>query len=89
MPYKFKDDGSDLISPLKRKLYMIISGLLIIRPIISLLLFHYIDLADAYWFSIGLFLVWAIQFNGFYKIARRYAEWNLKRKGNKFDYYSK
>jgi hypothetical protein len=34
------------------------------------------------------FIWWMIKFNGSYKMARFLAEWYLKRKDNKFHYYS-
>ena len=88
MPYKFKDDGSHIIKPLQRKLYLIIGLILIVRPVISVIQFHSIDYIDVVWGIGGLVTIWGVKFNGFYKLARLYAEWKL-RKDNKFDYYSK
>lgn len=85
---KWKDDGSHIIKPLQRKLYLIIGCIFVIRPIISVLIYHSLDFGDILWGGSGLFLIWGIKFNGIYKIARLYAEWKL-RKDNKFDYYSR
>ena len=87
MPFKFKDYGSHIIKPFQRKLYLIIGCLLISRPIISFLSYRSVDYVDIVWGISGALLIWGVKFNGFYKLARLYAEWNLKRKGNRFDYY--
>ena len=85
---KWKDDGSHIIKPLQRKLYIIIGCIFVVRPIISVTVYHSLDFGDILWGGSGLFLIWGIKFNGIYKIARLYAELKL-RKDNKFDYFSK
>jgi hypothetical protein len=70
-------------------MYLIIGFIFLARPVISVLVYRSLDYTDVVWGLSGILLIWGIKFNGFYKIARLYAEWNLKRKDNKFRYYSK
>ena len=84
MPYKFKDDGSHIIKPFQKKIYLIIGSLIVGRAFLDLFLVGGIDVMDILNIILGLFMIWGIQFNGFYKIARRYAEWKLKQQDNKW-----
>ena len=85
---KWKDDGSHILKPLQRKLYIIIGFILISRPVLSIIQFHTFDYVDIMWGFCGVTLIWGVKFNGFYKLARLYAEWKI-RKDNHFDYYSR
>ena len=86
---KWKDDGSHIIKPFQRKIYLIIGGLIMARPVITYYITGTIDVMDVINFFLGALMIWGVRFNGFYKLAKMYAEWNLKRKDNRFDYYSK
>lgn len=85
---KWKDDGSHIIKPFQRKLYFIIGCIFLIRPVISIIAYHSLDFGDMLWGGSGILLIWGVKFNGFYKIARLYTEWKI-RKNNKFDYFSR
>lgn len=81
---KWKDDGSYIIKPWQRKIYFIVSILLIIRlPFFYFATGKVYD-ADILDFVLGFVFLWGINFNGFYKIIRRYAEWQLKKRDNKW-----
>ena len=89
MPYNFKDNGSHIIKPLQRKLYFIIGCLIVGRAAMDLLLFDKMDIMDYLNIILGLVLIWGVNFNGFYRVARWYMEWKLKHNDNRFDYYSR
>lgn len=86
---KWKDDGSHVIKPFQRKMYFIIGCLIIGRAVLDWVLTKYLDSMDYLNIILGLVLIWGINLNGFYKLARRYMEWKLSRNGNRFDYYSR
>ena len=86
---KWKDDGSSFIKPLQRKLYFIIGCLIAARPLIFFLIGSDVTIFDIINGGLGILLIWGVNFNGFYKLARRYMEWRLKHKDNRFDYYSR
>ena len=81
MPYKFKDDGSHIIKPFQRKIYFIIAVIFISQPILNYLLFDYVDVMQLVSASLAGFMIWGVNKNGFYKIAR----WYMERKIRKFD----
>ena len=89
MPYNFKDNGSHIVKPFQRKLYFIIGCLIIGRAGLDLVLTHNLDVMDGLNIILGLVLIWGVNLNGFYKIARWYMEWKLRRNDNKFDYFRK
>lgn len=78
---KFKDDGSNLINPLQRKIYFVVSILLISKPIVDYIFVQRISFLDIVDPILGVFWIWAINKNGMYKILRWYAEQQIK-KGN-------
>lgn len=82
MPYKFKNDGSGLINPRMRKIYLIIAGIMIAQGITMIAYNHHIKFGDLLSIGSGLFLFWGIQYQGFYKLARFIAEWNMRRRDN-------
>ena len=84
MPYNFKDNGSHIIKPLQRKIYFTIGMLFVSHPIISFLVFGQIDTMQIIDAILGGFMIWGVNFNGFYRLARRYAEWQIKKKDNKW-----
>lgn len=81
-PYKFKDDGGHVIKPKLRKIYFIIGCLIMLRPLVSFVLFGTIDVIDWFNLVLGGVMIWGINFNGFYKIARWYMERKLRRFDN-------
>lgn len=89
MPYHFKDNGSHIVKPLQRKLYFIIGCLIIGRAVLDLYLLNKIDVMDYLNIILGSVLIWGVNFNGFYKVARWYMEWKLKHSDNRFDYFRK
>ena len=88
-PYNFKDNGSHIVKPLQRKLYFIIGCLIIGRAVLDLYLVNHLDVMDYLNILLGCVLIWGVNFNGFYKVARKYMEWKLKHDDNKFDFYSR
>jgi len=89
MPYNFKDNGSHIVKPLQRKLYFIIGCLIICRAALDLYLVNRLDIMDYLNIILGVVLIWGVNFNGFYKVARKYMEWKLKHNDNRFDYFRK
>ena len=81
MPYKFKDDGSHIIKPRMRKIYFIIGCLTVLRPIVNYFTLGQITIMDYLTFGLGVFMIWGINKNGLYKIAR----WCKERQLRKFD----
>jgi len=81
---KWKDEGSHIIKPFQRKIYLIIGCLIILRPVVFFVLFRQLDVLDIMNIVLGSFLIWGIQLNGFYKIIRWYAERQMKRWDNKW-----
>ena len=86
---KWKDNENNVI-PKFFKNILIIFGLfgLTFLPI-DVIIFHRIDFQDVFNLCLGLFAIWTGKYNGLYKIARAYAEWKLRRKDNKWRYYSR
>ena len=84
MPYKFKDDGSHIIKPFTRKIYFIIGCLTIARPVIGLIISGEIDFLGVMNIALGVLLIWGVNKNGFYKLARWYKERQLRKFDNKW-----
>lgn len=84
MPYKFKDDGSHIVKPFQRKLYFIIGCLIIGRAALDLYMIRTLDVMDCLNIILGCVLIWGVNRNGFYKIARWYMERKIRRFDNKW-----
>ena len=83
-PYKFKDDGSHIISPLQRKIYFIIGIIFISHPIINYFVLDIIDPMTIIAAGLAGVMIWGINRNGFYKIVRWYMERKLRQSDNKW-----
>lgn len=86
--HKFKNDGSGMIPEKTRKLYLITTIALLIFVVVKDIIIAKIYVLDIVSIALGVCVLWGIQFNGAYKIARKIMEWKLTRKDNKFDYRS-
>lgn len=81
---KWKDEGSHIIKPFQRRLYFIIALVIISRSFVDLFILGSMDWMDYLNIGLGAFMIWGINRNGFYKIARRYAEYVVRKKDNKW-----
>lgn len=84
MPYKFKDDGSHIIKPIQRKIYFIIGIIFISQPIVNYILFNEINVMQIITAILSSFMIWGVNKNGFYKIARWYMEKRIRKFDNKW-----
>lgn len=84
MPYKFKDDGSNIIKPFQKKIYLIIGLIFISQPIFNYILFSEINIMQIITALLSVFMIWGVNKNGFYKIARWYMERKIRRFDNKW-----
>lgn len=84
MPYQFKDNGSDIIKPFARRIYLIVGILMLIRTPIDYFLLGQLDYTDILNPPLAIFMLWGVNKNGFYKIARWNAERQLKKRDNKW-----
>lgn len=86
MPYKWKDNENIRIK--HKKIYtIIIIGMMGIDTFD--ILFHKVSFSDCFNLALGTFLLWGMWMNGFYRISRKVAEWKMKRRDNRFDYFSR
>ena len=81
MNYKFKNDGSGSLPPKQRKLYTIIGCLMVSSAGLLTIIFGF-TFGNIVQLLCGLTIIWGIRFNGFYKVFRWYAEYQLKKKDN-------
>ena len=81
MPYQFKNDGSAAIPKGKRILYISIGYLMLGSAVLLTYLFGF-TFGNIVQILCGLAIIYGIQYNGFYKMFRWYAEYQLKKKDN-------
>ena len=81
MPHQFKNDGSGMIPKGKRILYTSIGVIMLGSAVLLTILFGF-SFGNTVQFLCGLTIIWGIKFNGFYKMFRWYAEYQLKKKDN-------
>ena len=86
MPYQFKDN-ENIKLPMKR-LWVFLCGLSLSISAFDILYGKY-TIYDIAAIPMSVFGFWAIQFNGWYKIERRLAEYYMKRRSRRFDYFHK
>lgn len=84
---KWKDEGTNILPPKRRKLYLIITIGLILFTSSKIILTGKIYDFDVISLGIAIFLLWGIKFNGLYKIMRKIAEYQLKKKDNHWRNY--
>ena len=81
---KWKDNENKVV-PKFVSSFMIAFGILGLMFLpFDLLFLGRIDLQDITNFGLGLFAILAGKYNGLYRISRAYAEWQLKKKDNKW-----
>ena len=86
MGYKFKNTENARM-PMK-KLWIFLACLSLFLSGFDLIYGKY-TIYDLAAIPMSVFGLWAIAFNGWYKIERALIEWNLKRRSRRFDYYHK
>ena len=87
MPYQFKDNQN---TPYRSKKYRLLffglSAFIIIESILGMVAAG-VNIHDLINIGLALFVIWGVQFNGYYKIMRAYASWKMKKQDSKFDYF--
>ncbi len=83
---KWKDNENVQIK--NKSLYVGIMAIIVTMDMYDILI-HQATFSDYFGLTMAAFFVWGLYFNGYYKIARKIKEWQMKRSDNKFDYYSK
>ena len=83
---KWKDNEAIKI---KYKWFYLGGAVFIVFMALMNILFFKWTWQDPFNIALGLFIVWGVQFNGLYRIMRKITEYRLRRKDNKFDYYSR
>ena len=82
----FKDNENRVFNPKLSKLMLILAIPGFLFGPIHFILYHAIIWQDPVDFLGSIFIVYLVKFNGAYKLARKYAEWRLKKKDNKWRY---
>lgn len=85
MPRRWKDN--EPINIKYRRLYTVIAIGLTAMDLIDIMKgkANFADYFNLVWCP---FILWGMWLGGFYKIQRRIMEWRLKRRDNRFDYFS-
>ena len=84
---KWKDNEVKLYSKTQKIIFELAAATLIIIGVGAMLNGEGLDSHVLMNIGGGLFVIWGVQFGGFYKIMRAYAEWKIKRNNPKFDYF--
>ena len=81
---QFKDEGPK-IQHYKFMLAAVIGTLSF--SILNMLFLEGVTAYNIFSVILGAFLLWCIKWNGYYKLARKWAEYNLRKKDNKWRNY--
>lgn len=81
---KWKDDGSHFISSTQKKIIIYSSLGIIIFNIFNILVTAFITPYEIFNIGFMIVIIWGVNWGGFYRLARRYAEWKLKKRDNKW-----
>ena len=84
---KWKDDGSQAFPKKRKQIFTVITVGIMVLTTSTIFFSHKITYENVINISLGCFLLWGMYTGGFYKIMRKYAEWQLKKKDNHWRNY--